>query len=430
MVDIFMKQADASRFFALTRAFFLIAAMLCAGFLPFQMRAQAQDAGKSPVSTSVQVTQEALTARPVGPNWLSYNGDYTGRRFSSLDQITLKNVEQLRAQWVFHAHNSDSLEVTPVVFAGLMFVTSANDAYALDAQTGRTIWHYSRPITEGLIDDASQHHNRGVGILGSRIFMETDNAHLLCLDARSGHLLWNVAYADWNQNYGATAAPLVVKDKVIVGTSGGDDGVRGFVAAFDATTGKLAWRFWTIPGPGEFGSESWPGDLYLHGGGTTWMPGTYDPGSNTLFWTTSNPSPDFDGNVRPGDNLYTDCILALDADTGALKWYFQFTPHDQFDYDATETPILIDATYKGERRKLLVQANRNGFIYVLDRTNGKFLSATPFVTKLTWAKGVDARGRPIRSGLEPTSEGTRICPGYGGGTNWFAPSYNSLPISF
>src|SRR6266446_2141361 len=298
MVDIFMKQADASRFFALTRAFFLIAAMLCAGFLPFQMRAQAQDAGKSPVSTSVQVTQEALTARPVGP------------------------------QWVFHAHNSDSLEVTPVVFEGLMFVTSANDAYALDAQTGRTIWHYSRPITEGLIDDASQHHNRGVGILGSRIFMETDNAHLLCLDARSGHLLWDVPYAEGNKNYGATSAPLVVKDKVLVGTSGGDDGVRGFVAAYDAETGKLAWRFWTIPGPGEFGSLSWPGELYKRGGGTTWMPGTYDPELNTIFWGTSNPAPDFDGGPRPGDDLYTDCVLALDPDTGKLKWYFQFTPHD------------------------------------------------------------------------------------------------------
>ncbi len=242
--------------------------------------ARPQEAASVSVSTSIQVTQEMLAARPVGANWLSYNGDYTGRRFSSLDQITLKNVDQLRAQWVFHAPNSNSLEVTPVVFDGLMFVTSANDAYALDAQTGRIIWHYSRPVTEGLIDDASQHHNRGVGILGSRIYMETDNAHLLCLDARSGHLLWDVPYAEGNKNYGATSAPLVVTDKVLVGTSGGDDGVRGFVAAYDAETGKLAWRFWTIPGPGEFGSSSWPGELYKRGGGTTWMPGTYDPELN------------------------------------------------------------------------------------------------------------------------------------------------------
>jgi alcohol dehydrogenase (cytochrome c) len=246
----------------------------------------------------------------------------------------------------------------------------------------------------------------------------------LCLDARSGHLLWDVAYADWNKNYGATGAPLVINRKVIVGTSGGDDGVRGFVAAFDADSGKLIWRFWTIPAPGEFGSESWPGDLYLHGGGTTWMPGTYDPKTNTLFWGTSNPSPDFDGSVRPGDDLYTDCLLALDADTGKLKWHFQFTPHDLFDYDATETPILIDRVYQGKLRKLLVEANRNGFIYVLDRSSGQFLSAAPFVNKLTWATGVDAQGRPIRSDLAPTPDGTRICPGYGGATNWFAPSYN------
>jgi alcohol dehydrogenase (cytochrome c) len=286
------------------------------------------------------------------------------------------------------------------------------------------IWHHTWPITEGLIDDASGHLSRGVAVWHSRVYRQTDNAHLLCLDARSGHLLWDVAYADWNRNYGATGAPLVVKDKVVVGTSGGDDGVRGFVAAFDADTGKLAWRFWTIPGPGEFGSESWPGDMYLHGGGTTWMPGTYDPETSTIFWTTSNPSPDFDGKVRPGDDLYTSAVVALDPDTGKLKWHFQFTPHDLNDYDATETPILIDATYKNEPRKLLVQANRNGFIYVLDRSNGKFLSAAPFVKNLNWAKGIDAQGRPIRSGLEPSPEGTKICPGFNGATNWYAPSYN------
>jgi alcohol dehydrogenase (cytochrome c) len=388
--------------------------------------ARADNLPKEATSAVMDVLPAQLMVKGPGANWLSYNGDFSGRRYGKLSQINLGNVGQLQARWVFHSGNSNRLEVTPVVANGIMFVTSANDTYALDARTGRVIWHHVWPISEGLIDDASGHLSRGVALWHSRVYRQTDNAHLLCLDARSGHLLWNVAYADWNQNYGATAAPLVVKDKVIVGTSGGDDGVRGFVAAFDATTGKLAWRFWTIPGPGEFGSESWPGDLYLHGGGTTWMPGTYDPGSNTLFWGTSNPSPDFDGSVRPGDNLYTDCILALDADTGALKWYFQFTPHDQFDYDATETPILIDATYKGKPRKLLVQANRNGFIYVLDRTNGKFLSATPFVHKLTWATGIDAQGRPIRSGLEPTAEGARICPGYGGATNWFAPSYSEV----
>ena len=372
----------------------------------------------------INVRQTDLLLKPPAANWPSYNGDYTGRRYSSLNEINVANVGQLRAQWLFHAGNTDRLEVTPVVVDGLMFVTAANDAFALDARTGRVVWHHARPISEGLIDDASRHINRGVALWNNRVYMETDNAHLLCLDARSGNLLWDVAYADWNKNYGATSAPLVVKDKVLVGTSGGDDGVRGFVAAYDALTGKLAWRFWTIPAPGEFGFESWPKDLYLQGGGTTWMPGTYDPELNLIFWTTSNPAPDFEGSVRPGDDLYTDCVLALDPDSGKLRWYFQFTPHDLFDYDATETPILVDTVYQGEPRKLMVQANRNGFVYVLDRTNGKFLSAVPFVEKLNWAKGIDAQGRPIRTGVKPTPEGTRICPGFAGATNWFAPSYN------
>jgi alcohol dehydrogenase (cytochrome c) len=377
-----------------------------------------------PSASVVDVLPEQLVAQPPGTNWLSYNGDFTGRRYSSLSQITTANVVELRAHWVFHVSSSDRMEVTPLVLDGVMFVTSANDTFALDARTGRQIWHNARPISQGLIDDASRHISRGVAIWHSRIYRQTDNAHLLCLDVRSGNLLWDVAYADWNKNYGATAAPLVVNGKVIVGTSGGDDGVRGFVAAYDANSGKLAWRFWTIPAPGESGSESWPKDSYLHGGGTTWMPGTYDPESNTLFWGTSNPSPDFDGGVRPGDDLYTDCVLALDPDTGKLKWHFQFTPHDLYDYDATETPILVDAAYQGHARKLLVEANRNGFLYVLDRENGKFLSAVPFVEKLTWAKGIDPQGRPIRSGLQPSPEGTKVCPGYGGATNWFAPSYS------
>ena len=371
----------------------------------------------------IDVSAEDLT-QPAGANWISYNGDYSGRRYSSLSEITAANLPQLQAQWVFHAPNTNRLENTPVVVNGMMYVTAANDAFALDARTGRVVWHHSRAVSEGLIDDAAQHVTRGVAVWRDRVYMETDNAHLLCLDARSGNQIWDVAYADWNKNYGATSAPLVVKDKVLVGTSGGDDGVRGFVAAYDALTGKLAWRFWTIPGPGEFGSTSWPGQAYLRGGGTTWMPGTYDPALNLIFWGTSNPAPDFNDDVRPGDDLYTDCVLALDPDTGKLKWYFQFTPHDLFDYDAVETPMLIDAVYKGEPRKLLVQANRNGYLYVLDRTNGKFLSATPFVEKLNWAKGIDEHGRPIRTDVRPTADGTRVCPGYSGATNWYSPSYN------
>jgi alcohol dehydrogenase (cytochrome c) len=387
--------------------------------------AHAQSSADAPVSAVIDVTHTDLLVAPVAANWPSYNGDYTGRRFTSLNQITPSNVETLRAQWVFHAPKSDSLEVTPVVVNGIMFITVANDAYAVDARTGRTIWHHARPITEGLIDDASAHHNRGVGVWGTRVFMNTDNAHLLCLDARSGNLLWDVAYADWNKNYGATSAPLVINGKVLVGTSGGDDGVRGFLAAYDAITGKLLWRFWTIPGPGEPGSESWPGEMYLHGGGTTWMPGTYDPELNTVYWGTSNPSPDFNGDVRPGDDLYTCSVVALDADTGKLKWYFQFTPHDLYDYDATETAVLVDAEYKGKPRKLLVEANRNGFVYVLDRVTGEFLSATRFAEKLNWAKGIDEKGRPIidKDTARPTPEGMKVCPGFSGATNWFSPSF-------
>ena len=372
------------------------------------------------VEVTVNLKPADLLVSPPGANWVSYNGDYTGRRYSSLSRINTGNVGQLHAQWVFHAKDSNLLECTPVVIDGTMFVTAANDVFALDAKTGKQRWRYHRRLTEGLIDDASAHHNRGVAVLGDRLYIETDNAHLVSLDTRDGSQLWDAAYATDNKNYGATSAPLVVKDMVIVGTSGGDDGVRGFVAAFDAATGAERWRFWTIPGPKELGSESWPGDSYLRGGGTTWMPGTYDPELNLIYWGTSNPAPDFDGDPRPGADLYTDCLLALNPDSGALQWYFQFTPHDLFDYDAVETPVIVD---RGNR-KLVVQANRNGFLYVLDRATGQFLKAAPFVNKLNWASGIDAAGQPIRTGVQPSKEGTVVCPDMTGATNWFSPTYN------
>ena len=396
------------------RAFLLL-------FLVNSIFAAAQNASVTGVAT---VSSEDLLAQPVAENWTSYNGDYTGRRFSRLEQITPANVGQLRAAWVFHPGNSHTLEVTPVVVRGIMYVTSSNDVFALDARTGRTLWHYQRPMSSGLLDDAAAHKNRGVAAWKNFVYSETDDAHLLCLDARSGGLIWDIQYADKEKHYGATSAPLVINGTVIVGTSGGDSGVRGFLEAYDAVTGKLKWHLWTIPAPGEFGSDSWPRDAYLYGGATTWMPGTYDPELNTLYWTTSNAAPDFLGDTRPGDNLYTACVLAIDPDTGKMKWYFQFTPHDLYDYDANETPVLVDLNENGETRKLLAQANRNGFFYLLDRTTGKFLSATPFVERLNWAKGIDPSGRPVLSGLIPTKEGTRICPGMTGATNWFSPSYN------
>jgi alcohol dehydrogenase (cytochrome c) len=379
---------------------------------------------QSPDATAPDVDAKDLLANPVGANWTSYNGDYSGRRYSTLGEINVANAANLRAAWTFHPGNTQNLEVTPVVVRGLMYVTSANDVMALDARTGRLVWRHQRPVSDGLLDDAAAHKSRGVALWHGLVYAETDDAHLLCLDARSGGVRWEVEYADKTLHYGATSAPLVVHDSVIVGTSGGDSGVRGFLAAFDPLTGKRKWRFWTIPGPGEFGSSSWPGDAYLHGGATTWMPGTYDPELNTLYWATSNPAPDFFGESRPGDDLYTDCVLALDPDTGKLKWYFQFTPHDLYDYDANETPVLVDLRENGAVRHFIVEANRNGFFYVLDRTNGKFLHANSFVEKLTWATGIDKSGRPILTGKIPTADGTLICPSIEGATNWFSPSYN------
>ncbi len=383
-----------------------------------------QESGSHPAPSALRVTTEDLLSTPVADNWSSYNGDYTGRRFSSLAQINRRNVGQVRAAWVFHPGNSQRLEATPVVVRGVMYLTSANDVFALDAATGRTLWHYARPVSSGLLDDAASHKSRGVAVWDQFVYSETDDAHLLCLDARSGHLLWDVEFADKLKHYGGTSAPLVLKDEVIVGSSGGDSGVRGFLSAYDARKGTLRWKLWTIPAPGEFGSDGWLGDSYLHGGGTTWLPGTYDPELDTLYWTTSNAAPDYDGSSRPGDNLYTASVLAIDPNNGRLKWYFQFTPHDLYDYDANETPVLVDREENGKRLHLLIQANRNGFFYVLDRTTGKFLHASPFVEKLTWAKGIDVSGRPIPSGLIPTKEGAHICPGIVGATNWFSPSYN------
>jgi alcohol dehydrogenase (cytochrome c) len=383
----------------------------------------AAPASSAPTSNST-VSSEDLLRRPVAENWPSYNGDYTGQRFSALRGINAANVAQLRAAWVFHPGNSQRLEATPVVIGSVMYVTAANDVFAIDAKTGRVVWHYARPMSSGLLDDAAAHKNRGVAVWDHFVYTETDDAHLLCLDARSGNLVWDVQYADKKKGYGATSAPLAVKGAIIVGTSGGDSGVRGFVAAFDAVTGKEKWRLWTIPAPGEFGSSSWAGDAYLHGGATTWMPGTYDPELDTIYWTTSNAAPDFAGESRPGDDLYSACVLAIDPGTGKLKWFFQFTPHDLYDFDANETPVLVDVEEKGTVRHLLAQANRNGFFYVLDRTDGRFLRATPFVEKLNWATGIDKTGRPKLSGRIPTKEGTYICPSIVGATNWFSPSYN------
>jgi alcohol dehydrogenase (cytochrome c) len=367
------------------------------------------------------------TYRPVTSqtDWTSYNGGNTGSRYSTLAQITRANASSLAPKWMFSLRNTNNLQVTPIVSEGVMYVTSANECYALDAGSGREIWHYQRPRTKGLIGNAAGGVNRGASVAGDRLFMVTDHAHVIALNKFTGALLWETEMADWHQNYNATGAPLPVGSLVVTGTSGGDEGVRGFVAAFDQATGKEVWRWWTTPKRGEPGSETWQGKGIDHPAGTTWMTGTYDPSLDTIYWTVGNPGPDLIGDDRLGDNLYTDSVVALDAKTGALKWHFQFTPHDVWDYDAEETPALVDTTWQGQPRKLLVQANRNGYFYVLDRTNGKFLSGWQFVKNVTWASGLDANGRPMRvPNMDPTLEGKRVCPSLDGASNWYSTSFN------
>lgn len=367
---------------------------------------------------TAQVSFQELT-KPPAANWPTYSGDLSAQRFSGLKQITSRNVGRLVPQWVFHVPESKRLLATPLVVDGVMYVTHSNEVYALDGRTGRKLWQYKHTAAK------KSEGNRGAAILGDRLFFVTGDVRLIALNIRTGGLLWDAKYGDHEKGYHATMAPLAINGKVIVGVSGGDCGVRGYVDAYDAATGKQLWRFWTVPGRGEPGSETWGGHPPEYSGAATWMTGTYDPVLNLLFWTTGNPGPDFYGGARPGDGLYSDSVVALDADSGKLKWYFQFTPHDTHDWDAQEFPVLIDALFQGRPRKLLVQANRNGFFYVLDRTNGKMLLAKPFVKKLNWAKGIRPDGRPDAvPDMDPTPSGKKVCPGVIGGTNWFSPSYN------
>ena len=360
-------------------------------------------------------------------DWTSYNGGNTGSRYSTLTQINKSNASSLAPKWMFSLRNTNNLQVTPIVSDGVMYVTAANECYALDAGSGREIWHYQRARTKGLVGNAAGGVNRGASVAGDRLFMVTDHDHIIALNKQTGALLWETEMADWHQNYNATGAPLPVGNLVVTGTSGGDEGVRGFVAAFDQATGKEVWRFWTTPKRGEPGSETWQGKGLEHPAGTTWMTGAYDPSLDTVYWTVGNPGPDLYGEDRLGDNLYTDSVVALDAKTGALKWHFQFTPHDVWDYDAEETPALVDAMWQGQPRKLMVQANRNGFFYVLDRANGKFLFGTQYVKTVTWATGLDANGRPMRvPNMEPTLDGKRVCPSLDGASNWYSTSFNPI----
>jgi alcohol dehydrogenase (cytochrome c) len=375
-----------------------------------------------PLSLAAQVSSDRLLHSSAEPqNWLTYSGDYSSHHYSLLQQISLANVKDLELKWVFQAQSLQKFESTPLVVDGVMYVTQPpNDVVALDPKTGRAFWVY-RYSPSSDAKPCCGRVNRGVAMLGDTLFMATIDAHLIAIDAKNGHSVWNAKVADAAAGYVMTLAPLVIKDKVLVGVAGGEYGIRGFIAAYEAQTGKEAWKFYTIPGPGEPGHETWIGDAWLHGGASVWLTGSYDPDLNLTYWGVGNPGPDYYAAQRPGDNLYSDSVVALDPDTGALKWHFQFTPNDSHDYDSVQIPVLIDTNWNGTPRKLLLWANRNGFFYALDRTTGKFLSGCPFI-KVNWASSLDeSTGQPI---LTPHPPGTPTYPGGQGGTNWYAPSYS------
>jgi alcohol dehydrogenase (cytochrome c) len=371
--------------------------------------------------------EEILSADQRPDRWLSYSGSYDSHRFSPLHEITTANVAGLRLLWMRQYSISEgTIETSPLVAGNYMFVTvPPNRVEALNARTGDLIWAYDRNLPEHL-SLCCGYANRGLAILGDTLFFGTLDAHLVALDISTGQVRWDVEIADNKDGYSITAAPLVLKDMVITGVAGGEFGIRGFVDARDAATGREIWRFQTIPQPGQPGGDTWEGNAWKTGGGPTWITGSFDPETNLLYWPIGNPSPNIAGDARRGDNLYTNSVVALDADHGTLRWYFQFTPHDVFDWDATENLVLFDGNIEGKRQRLLAQANRNGFYYLLDRDTGRFLLARQFA-KQTWAQGIDSRGRPIANPTaHPTRQGTAVYPGIAGGANWQSPSYSPV----
>ena len=373
-------------------------------------------------SAHAQVTFDRLLNSAKEPqNWMTYSGDYLGRRFSALDQVNTTNVRALTAKWVYQTAATGKLETSPLVVDGILYATAQDDrAFALDARTGRPIWMYQHPLP-GDIRPCCGRVNRGLAIVGDKVFLGTLDAHVIALDSKTGNVVWDVVAADYRTGHSFTVAPLAVKDLVVIGVSGGEYGVRGFIDAYDAATGKRRWRFYTVPGPGEPGNETWEGDSWKVGGAPAWNTGTYDVVTNQIFWPTGNPAPSNRGEGRAGDNLYSNTLLALNTDTGKLNWYFQFTKHDEHDWDATQVPVIID-TAGGKH--LIAQANRNGFFYVIDRTTGKLLSANAY-GKTTWSDAKDAEGRPVANqNASPTLEGHTVCPGALGTTNFMAPTYD------
>ena len=380
---------------------------------------------------TAQVPYERLVAADSEPeNWLTYSGNYAGHRFSKLDQINADNVGSLSVVWAYQM-DEGLIETSPIVADGVMYVTEPpSTVTALDARTGKRLWKWTPQMGSNVLNIGFPRVNRGVAILDSTVYVGTLDAHLVALDARSGAVRWDVEVADNAIGFSLTLAPLALDGQVIVGVSGAEAGVRGFIDAYDAETGELVWRTYTVPAPGEPGSETWGNNSWETGGGSTWLTGSYDPELDLLYWPIGNPAPDWNGDVRPGDNLYTDCLLALNPHTGEIVWWFQFTPHDTHDWDANQIQVLVDAEWEGEPRKLVVTANRNAFYYVLDRETGEFLHGTPY-SKQTWAEGLDENGRPIViPGTDPTEEGNLVWPSLQGSANWFSPSYSPMTRLF
>jgi alcohol dehydrogenase (cytochrome c) len=356
-------------------------------------------------------------------NWLTFGGSYSSKRYSLLSQITPNNARNLELKWVFQARWLDPYETTPLVVNGVLYTMQGDDVVALDATTGRLFWIY-RYTPEADARLCCGRISRGLAILGDTLYMAAVDAHLIAIDARTGTALWNTTVAKTTSGYTMTVAPLAVKNEVVVGVAGGEYGIRGFIAAYDAHTGRELWRFYTTAGPGDPGRDSWGGDSWKRGAGSVWLTGSYDPDTNLIIWGVGNAGPDYNGDVRPGDNLYTCSMVALDADTGKLKWHYQANPHNEFDWDAVQVPVLADISWHGAPRKVVLWADRNGFYYVLDRTTGKFLLGKAFV-KQNWNSGFDENGRPIMTPVAKSSpEGTQIYPDNQGGTNWFSPSFS------
>jgi len=376
-------------------------------------------------SLPAQVTSDRLLNASREPqNWLTYGGGYASQRYSLLTQLNQNNAKDLKLKWVYRPKYTEKMEATPLIVDGILYTVQNSEVVAMDAATGRAFWtfHYAVP------PESNQYVMvvKGLAIAGDTVFWATYDGHLIAIDAKTGNAIWNKILVDWHKGYQLNVAPLVVKDKLILGPATNEEGANCWVAAYDVKTGKELWRFYTAPmSADEPAAKTWAGESWKHGGSPIWVTGSYDPETNLTLWGTGNPNPGWNGDTRPGDDLYSDSVVALDADTGELKWHYQFTPHDEYDWDSVQVPVLATIDWQGKPRKVVLWANRNGFYYAIDRTTGKFLLGKAFV-KQTWNIGFDEVGRPMKApGIDPKpTNGQHVLPGTQGGTNWYSPSFS------